>query len=102
MTMIYCYADVSKVAQDLNNQVTQLKAAGSAIIFREKVSSATAKRPELKKLTAKLAKRCAPAVSQGASAETGQGSFGGKSSTVPMHEDLVHEYCWQKTSGVAK
>jgi DNA invertase Pin-like site-specific DNA recombinase len=55
-TMIYGYADLSTVAQGLTNQVTQLKAAGSAIIFREKVSGATAERPELKKLTAKLAK----------------------------------------------
>jgi DNA invertase Pin-like site-specific DNA recombinase len=54
--MIYGYADLSTVAQGLTNQVTQLKAAGAAIIFREKVSGATAERPELKKLTAKLAK----------------------------------------------
>jgi len=42
-------------AQDLTNQVEQLKAAGCATIFREKISGATADRPQLKKLMAKLA-----------------------------------------------
>ena len=53
--MIYGYARVSTDAQDLSNQVAQLKAAGCATIFREKISGATAERPQLKKLMAKLA-----------------------------------------------
>jgi DNA invertase Pin-like site-specific DNA recombinase len=53
--MIYGYARVSTDAQDLTNQVAQLKAAGCATIFREKISGATAERPELKKLMGKLA-----------------------------------------------
>jgi DNA invertase Pin-like site-specific DNA recombinase len=53
--MIYGYARVSTDAQDLRNQVAQLKAAKCAIIFREKISGATAERPQLKKLMAKLA-----------------------------------------------
>jgi len=52
--MIYGYARVSTDAQDLTNQVAQLKAAGCSTIFREKVSGATADRPELKKLMARL------------------------------------------------
>jgi len=52
--MIYGYARVSTDAQDLGNQVAQLKAVGCAIIFREKISGATAERPQLKKLMAKL------------------------------------------------
>jgi len=52
--MIYGYARVSTDAQDLSNQVAQLKAAGCARIFREKTSGATVERPELKKLMAKL------------------------------------------------
>jgi DNA invertase Pin-like site-specific DNA recombinase len=44
--MIYGYARVSTdAAQDLGNQVGQLKAAKCAVIFREKISSATADRP---------------------------------------------------------
>ena len=54
--MIYGYARASTDAQDLSNQVTQLKAAGCATIFREKGSGATAERPQLKKLMAKLAR----------------------------------------------
>ena len=47
---IYGYARVSTDAQDLANQVAQLKAAGCAKTYREKVSGATADRPELRKL----------------------------------------------------
>jgi DNA invertase Pin-like site-specific DNA recombinase len=53
--MIYGYARVSTDAQDLSNQVTQLKAAGCATIFREKMTGTHAERPQLKKLIAKLA-----------------------------------------------
>ncbi len=53
--MIYGYARVSTDAQDLASQVAQLKAAGCATIFREKMSGATAERPQLKKLMRKLA-----------------------------------------------
>jgi predicted site-specific integrase-resolvase len=52
---IYGYARASTDAQDLTNQVTQLKAAGCATTFREKISGATADRPQLKKLMARLA-----------------------------------------------
>jgi DNA invertase Pin-like site-specific DNA recombinase len=52
--MIYGYARVSTDAQDLTNQVAQLKGAGCATIFREKISGATAERPQLKKLMDKL------------------------------------------------
>ncbi len=52
--MIYGYARVSTDSQDLTTQVAQLKAAGCAIIFREKISGATVDRPQLKKLMAKL------------------------------------------------
>ena len=47
---IYGYARVPTDAQDLANQVAQLKAAGCAKTYREKVSGATADRPELRKL----------------------------------------------------
>lgn len=53
--MIYGDARVSTDAQDLSNQVAQLKVAGCSRIFREKISGATAERPELKKLVARLA-----------------------------------------------
>src|SRR6266436_5721686 len=52
--MIFGYARVSTDAQDLGNQVAQLKTAGCATIYREKISGATAERPQLKKLMAKL------------------------------------------------
>ena len=52
--MIYGYARVSTDAQDLTSQVAQLKAAGCATIFREKIGGAHAERPQLKKLMAKL------------------------------------------------
>jgi DNA invertase Pin-like site-specific DNA recombinase len=52
--MIYGYARVSTDAQDLGSQVAQLKAAGCATIFREKMTGTHAERPQLKKLMAKL------------------------------------------------
>ena len=51
---IYGYARVSTDAQDLANQLDQLAAAGCAKTYREKVSGATAERPQLKKLIAAL------------------------------------------------
>jgi DNA invertase Pin-like site-specific DNA recombinase len=53
--MIYGYARVSTDPQDLGNQVAQLKAAGCATIFREKITGTTAERPQLKKLMKALA-----------------------------------------------
>ena len=52
--MIYGYARVSTDAQDLTNQLDQLKAAGCERVFREKVSGATADRPQLKRLMATI------------------------------------------------
>lgn len=52
--MIYAYARVSTVAQDLTNQLAQLKAAGCEKVFCEKLTGATADRPELKKMMAAL------------------------------------------------
>jgi DNA invertase Pin-like site-specific DNA recombinase len=46
----YGYARVSTDAQDLGNQVAQLKAAGCVTIYREKMTGTTAERPQLKKL----------------------------------------------------
>ncbi len=48
------YARFSTDAQDITSQGALLKAAGCAAIFREKISGATAERPQLKKLMAKL------------------------------------------------
>jgi DNA invertase Pin-like site-specific DNA recombinase len=53
--MIYGYARVSTVAQDLASQLAQLKAAGCEKVFREKVTGTTADRPQLKKPMAVLA-----------------------------------------------
>ena len=53
--MIYGYARVSTDAQDLTNQIAQLKAAGCATIFREKMTGTHADRPQLKRLMGKLA-----------------------------------------------
>jgi DNA invertase Pin-like site-specific DNA recombinase len=53
--MIYGYARVSTVTQDLASQLAQLKAAGCEKVFREKITGTTADRPQLKKLMADLA-----------------------------------------------
>jgi DNA invertase Pin-like site-specific DNA recombinase len=53
--MIYGYARVSTVAQDLASQLAQLKAAGCEKVFREKITGTTADRPQLKKLMRVLA-----------------------------------------------
>ena len=52
--MIYGYARVSTAAQDHTGQLAQLKAAGCEKVFREKITGATADRPQLKKLIAAL------------------------------------------------
>lgn len=52
--MIYGYARVSTDGQDLAGQTAQLKAAGCEKIYKEKVSGATAERPELRKAIKKL------------------------------------------------
>src|ERR1700729_3700564 len=50
--MIYGYARVSTDAQDLTSQIAQLKSAGCERVFREKISGASADRPQLRKLLA--------------------------------------------------
>jgi DNA invertase Pin-like site-specific DNA recombinase len=50
--MIFGYARVSTDAQDLASQLAQLKEAGCERVFREKISGATADRPQLRKLLA--------------------------------------------------
>jgi DNA invertase Pin-like site-specific DNA recombinase len=52
--MIYGYARVSTEAQDLTGQLAQLKTAGCEKVFRDKLTGATADRPQLRKLTAAL------------------------------------------------
>lgn len=52
--MIYGYARVSSVGQNLARQLESLKGAECEFIFKEKLSGATTERPELKKLLAKV------------------------------------------------
>ena len=52
--MIFGYARVSTDSQDLTSQLAQLKAAGCERVFREKISGATADRPQLRKLMAAI------------------------------------------------
>ena len=51
--MIYRYAHVSTDAQELSNQLAELKAAGCDPIFQEKITGAHAERPQLKRQLAK-------------------------------------------------
>ncbi|WP_176500806.1 recombinase family protein [Sphingomonas sp. HMP9] len=52
--MIYGYARVSSNGQDLAQQLAQLDAVGCTKIYREKISAATADRPQLKRAIAAL------------------------------------------------
>jgi DNA invertase Pin-like site-specific DNA recombinase len=52
--MIYGYARVSTDAQDLATQLADLKAAGCAKVFQEKLTGANAERPQLKRMMAAL------------------------------------------------
>ena len=49
VAMIYGYARVSTHGQDLAQQLSQLTSAGCVKIYREKISGATAERPQLKR-----------------------------------------------------
>lgn len=51
---MYGYARVSTVAQDLTNQLAQLKAVDCEKVYCEKLTGATADRPELKNLMTAL------------------------------------------------
>lgn len=53
--MIYGCARVSTVAQDLDGQLAQLRAAGCERVFREKVTGTHAERPQLKRMLDVLA-----------------------------------------------
>jgi DNA invertase Pin-like site-specific DNA recombinase len=53
--MIYGYARVSTAAQDLANQLAQLRAAGCEKTFHEKITGTTADRPQLAKVINTLA-----------------------------------------------
>jgi DNA invertase Pin-like site-specific DNA recombinase len=52
--MIFGYARVSTDAQDLTCQLAELKASGCERIFKEKMTGASADRPQLKKLLAAI------------------------------------------------
>lgn len=52
--MIYGYARVSTDAQDLATQLADLKAAGCAKVFQEKLTGANVDRPQLKRMMAVL------------------------------------------------
>jgi DNA invertase Pin-like site-specific DNA recombinase len=52
--MIYGYARVSTEGQNLDGQLEQLRDAGAAKVFQEKISGAGADRPQLKKALAAL------------------------------------------------
>ena len=52
--MIYGYARVSSNGQDLAQQLAQLDAAGCTKVYREKISGATAERPQLKRAISAL------------------------------------------------
>ena len=53
--MIYGDARVPTEAQDLTSQLAQLKGAGCEKLFREKLTGASADRPQLRKLITRLA-----------------------------------------------